>query len=36
MLLAIRNEGDGERGVREFGSTKFGIAKIGRGYVCAR
>jgi hypothetical protein len=32
MLLAIRNEGDGERGVKE---VKFGIAEI-RGYVCVR
>jgi hypothetical protein len=31
LLLAIRNEGGGERRVKEFGGAKFRIAEIGGG-----
>jgi hypothetical protein len=33
-LLAIRNEGDGERRVKEFRSSNFGITERERIYVC--
>jgi hypothetical protein len=35
MLLAIRKEGGGERGAKEFGSKTFGIVEI-REFVCVR